>query len=149
MLLVYSAHTAHTGLSNQIEINSYFLIKSNVFAQIKSSDFFDFWYHLIFDWTTNRMTYSIIDTIWFLRKCWTIKTFNCNRNKNEKFTKQNLKGGFSGIYAFVMDNSFENWPFSRPPIFVHDCWCSFVLNRIDIKSKLNPIKRFLQLFNRK
>ncbi len=56
LLPVWTSQTQNwdTGLSNWIEIESYFDINSNVFAQIEpnciqieSNDFLDFWYNLI------------------------------------------------------------------------------------------------------
>ncbi len=55
------------------------------------------------------------------------------RQKKWKIHKTESSRGLLGIYAFIVDTSFENWS-----TFFHDCWSSFVSNQIE---------RFLQLLN--
>ncbi len=101
---------------------------------------------------SNRMTFSIFDTIWFdFDKNMNKKNLE-NDKKNEIFTKHIHKGGCQ-IFVFIVDKSFKNWPFSCWPIFFHDCWCSFISKRIVFRiesiSNWNRIKRSLQLLDQK
>jgi hypothetical protein len=104
---------------------------------------------------SNQMTSTIFDTIQFgsiLTKIWTRKIVNCDR-KNWKIHKTEFWRALLDIYAFMVDNSLEYWPFSWWPIFFHDCWCSFILNWmilwIKSISDWKWIERFLQLLDRK
>jgi hypothetical protein len=110
---------ASPGLSNRIKIKSYFLIKSNVFAQIESNriqiesnriqiesnriqiesnEFFDFRYDSILKKKkTGRRKPSNLTEIHM-------------KNSQKRILKRIVR--YFNIYAFIVKNSFENWPFS-------------------------------------
>ncbi len=89
--------------SNRISLsNRMFLLESNR-IQIEANDFFFFPTRIDFD-----------------KKTGTRKILHCDR-KGWKIHITELERGLSHIYAFILDNSFENRPFSWWLIFFLDC----------------------------
>ncbi len=112
------AATCVPGLSDQSEIESYFVIKSNVYAEIKpnrmhieSNDFFNFWY----------------DSIWkkmWARKLWTVTV------KINIISKDGMSNEIFQNFCHPGGQSLWNMPIHWWPIKFNDCWGGFVSNRI-------------------